>query len=128
VKDKAISSYHAACQLANSGRFNDAANRAYYALYQALVFAWEDQGFNPEDVDGIARNDKNTGDDPRWRHAFLRKNLSKIKLTTEQEKIMDTAWRLRVKADYMPDNVRGEIKAVLEKIPALLFAIRKITV
>jgi hypothetical protein len=65
MRENAISSYRAALLLADAGLYNDAASRGYYAVYQALVYAWEEDGFKPEDVDKIASDSKMDGEAPK---------------------------------------------------------------
>jgi uncharacterized protein (UPF0332 family) len=79
------------------GRFNSAANRAYYAAFQAGVAALIHECIRPE-----------TGN---WQHRFvLSQFFGKLLrrhegLASDLPGVMDVLFRTRIKADYEPDAV-----------------------
>lgn len=126
MHQKATKSYRAALQLRTID-CNNSASRAYYALYQAIVSYLEDEGYKPEDLDQYAKSDDE--DEARWRHAWLRKHAEKLlPLTREQYRWFSQAYRVRLKADYLPDDVEpSELKAILDQIPGMFTMLKKVS-
>ncbi len=109
----------AECELAN-GRFNNCANRCYYAVFQAAIHALVQAGIRPP------------GRDAEWSHEFVRSNF--VGLLVNRRKIYPTSLRtvleqnraLRRTADYKRDRV-SEVQAqrAVRRTRELLAAVRE---
>jgi hypothetical protein len=118
VKRKAASTLIEAVELASHGRWSGAANRTYYALYQALVGELESRGRRPEEFAAIDPSR------PGWRHATLMNNALVAGLTGPEVTTLRDAWSLRVRADYESEPVRSEeLEPVLTKARGILRAL-----
>ena|SRR5579884_3393229 len=121
---KSAESFKAAIAL-ESQNTNGAANRAYYAVYQAIV-AELSKDHSAEDIDATIKDRKSDPfyDGPEWRHAFCRdgNTLTKyLSLDRRERQLVKEAWNLRVRADYFLENVRPEeIANVMEGLRKLL--------
>ncbi|MHB8576201.1 MAG: HEPN domain-containing protein [Dehalococcoidia bacterium] len=97
--DKAVESLAGAASEHNNGRYNNAANRAYYATFQAAVFALEDAGL------------ASSGPRPSWSHEgvqalFARELITRRKVyPAEFRDILSRNYLLRQTADYARDIV-----------------------
>lgn len=101
LRDKAIASWEIAEELCNDAtHINFAANRYYYALFQA---AWwrNEQSQTPL---------KKRGDEGT--HQFAKRIIDTISHETKRKRIFSTFKGLRVTADYKPIDVkRFQLKA-----------------
>ena len=83
--------------LLTSGKLNAAANRLYYALHQAAVHAFEQQGRQPSQLQIGAKG---------WKHDVVKNNLGLLG-RSEEDKIIYIAMKgLREEADYLPTTVK----------------------
>ncbi len=88
----------AECELAN-GRFNNCANRCYYAVFQAAIHALAQAGIRPP------------GGSTQWDHGFVQSqfvglliNRRKVYSTSLRDTLLQT-YRLREAADYRRERV-----------------------
>ena len=121
---KSADSYRAAVALERQNS-NGAANRAYYAIYQAIVGELS-RAHRAEDIDPTMKERKRdpTYDGPEWRHAFCRdtNTLAKyLNLDRMERQAVKQSWSLRVRADYLRDNVKQEeVSEVIKDLRSLL--------
>ncbi len=116
MKRKAATTYREAQTLVTGKQWSGAANRTYYALYQALVGEFEARGKTPAD---FARTDPRYPD--KWPHWLVVQHCRSIGLDRKEAEVVAQAEALRVKADYQPGPVESwAVEAVLEKLPGLL--------
>lgn len=105
--------------LLDSGKFNAAANRLYYALFQAAVHTLESKhGKTP---------DKVTNGATYWRHAMVRDNMELICDGDRQKKIFYKAMlALREEADYKPTTVtKSQLDGRRDKVIQLVSELTK---
>lgn len=82
-----------------NGRYNSCANRAYYACFQAAVYALIASGIRPRDPRG------------QWGHDFVQAQFAgelvgrRHRFPTELRTTLDRLFSLRQTADYRPDPV-----------------------
>lgn len=107
VKRKAQSNLAASKELLKQGLLDSSASRLYYALFQAAVEAMSTRGKSPRDFDRDAEAD-------RWRHDLLRNNASLCRGQRDDRKLFQSAYDLRVQADYDAAPVtEPQVKAVM---------------
>ena len=117
TKSKARKSFTEAKLLYEARNFNGAANRAYYALYQAITATFEEMK-----LDQAKLTSKVTADEAgKWLHETVRNNPTLAGVDRKDSEIVRTAWSLRRKADYRPDDVTElELMSVMVRIPRVL--------
>jgi uncharacterized protein (UPF0332 family) len=118
--DKAEESFAGAESEFVNARYNNCANRCYYAVFQAAIYALAKAGITP------------TGRDAEWGHEFVRSHF--IGQLINRRKLYPTALRpvleqnraLRQTADYKRDQVT-EIRAAraIRRTEEFLAAIRR---
>ena len=100
MKQKALRSYDDAEFLAKAGmRFDSAASRAYYALYQAIVAALQEKKVSPGKY-----TDSNGKPFSRWKHEAILIACVEVLPSQHQWDVQD-AFTLRIQADYRPEPV-----------------------
>lgn len=115
MKHKAKICYEDAVRMADGNRFDTAANRNYYALYQAVTSALQDAGKNYD-----AYCDDNGTPYRRWRHDLVQKVCGDVLLAQDKSTIED-AYDLRVQADYRVDSVdESELRRIMIATEAIL--------
>lgn len=120
LKQKARDSYVVAVRLQREFP-NIAANRAYYALYQAIVGEFEHKGIKPEIIDPHSAHADNKNEQGKWRHATVRYNSTLVGLNNAERDLLHYAEALRVMADYSSDTVDShELEHVIRHIPDIL--------
>lgn len=118
--EKANESLAGAASEFSNGRYNNSANRCYYAAFQAAIVALMRAGVRPRDED--------TG----WGHDFVqaefaRRFISQRKVyPADYRAILSRAFILRRAADYRADHVpevqaRRNLRRVTEFVEALLW-------
>ena len=102
---KAAANIEAAQHLATRRLFDGAANRSYYAVYQAGWHFWEVTGMSAPTKSGRRY----------WRHNRILDALVEHGMHpfAEWEQEFDALQNLRVKADYYPDPVPEELLMAL---------------
>ena len=103
-----------------NGRYNNCANRCYYACFQAAIFALSAVSIQPPGRDG------------QWGHDFVQAQfngqlVNRRKLyPTSVHPTLEQTYRLRAIADYKQDPV-SEIRAIraLRRAEEFLEAIRR---
>ena len=115
MKRKAGATLQDAQRLARAARWDGAANRAYYAVYQALVGEFEKRGLRAAQF---------APGDPRypekWPHWLVVANCRAVGLDGGEAELVARAQRLRVRADYEARPVdSSEVRYLLARIPAL---------
>jgi len=98
-------------------RFCGAANRTYYALYQAVVALFCHWGFTPKRLSvGREFDPEEPG---RWAHSCVIRESRKRVYGAHQ--LLDMAFALRCKADYTGVPVtREQVAGVMDKVPPIL--------
>jgi uncharacterized protein (UPF0332 family) len=103
--DKARESLEGARQAHAGGRFNNCANRSYYACLQAAIQALLVAQIRPP------------GDEKVWNHGFVQGQFNGLlinrrhRYSPDLRPVLSTNYELRVDADYTSDTV-SEIAAV----------------
>ena len=115
MKRKAGATLQDAQRLARAARWDGAANRAYYAVYQALVGEFEKRGLRAAQF---------APGDPRypekWPHWLVVATCRAVGLSSREAELVSTAERLRVRADYEEGAVNSvDVQDVLTRIPSL---------
>ena len=100
MRQKAIMSYNETMCLIRNKSYNGAASRAYYALYQAIVAQFNEQGLDPKNFSSRGR--ESIGE---WPHETIRNNSTLAGVDRRDVSIIKAAWELRRKADYKTDLV-----------------------
>jgi uncharacterized protein (UPF0332 family) len=112
MQDKAKANLDAARVLAERGWFDAAANRAYFALFQAGVAWMQRMGRRPEEF---------TRGATRWQHATIVGNASLYRRRLADIALFRELRALRVQADYGESRVAGDrVRAVLGKARELI--------
>jgi uncharacterized protein (UPF0332 family) len=97
--DKARESVAGARAEYDAGRYNNAVNRSYYAVFQAAIHALQ--------LDGI----RLPGGGDAWGHAFVDSQFSGLLINrrhlydTSLRNVVEENRRLREDADYTPDSI-----------------------
>ncbi len=106
----------------SAGRYNNCANRAYYACFQAAVYALWHAGIRPP------------GGGDRWDHRFVQAEfagrlVNRRKLyPPELRDTISRVYELRERADYRPRLVtETEASRVVRRAQELLAAVRQRT-
>ncbi len=108
---KAAENLRAATLLVGAREYNAAASRAYFALYQAGMFALEGKGMTPGTF----------GDYTEWNHRLIKNNRRAFGLNWEERELWEDLYELRVKADYRDADVqREEIEPALGEVADVL--------
>ena len=116
MKRKAGRTLDEARTLARAGLWDGAANRAYYAAYQAIVGEFEERGLRAAEFGRV---------DPRypekWPHWLVVANCRAVGLSRSEAEVVEEAERLRVRADYGPGAVdSGSVRYILSRLSAVL--------
>ncbi len=114
----------------DKGKYNAAASRLYYALYQACVGELNGKGktagdFLSEDRRASLRERKSTTDVPMWPHDVVTDmalSHNGLEMTSMERAVIRQSKALRVKGDYGDKEsvTGGELQPLLEKSPQLL--------
>jgi uncharacterized protein (UPF0332 family) len=111
--DKALESLAGAQSEAANRRFNNVANRCYYATFQAALYALAHAGIQPQGA--------------QWSHeavpaAFASQLITRRKLySADLRDVLDRLHQLRLKADYRRDVVtEREARQALQRAQAFL--------
>jgi len=116
MRAKARQTWAEAETLAASGQWSGAANRVYYAPYQALVAAFEARGLAPGDFSASAG-----AQEVRWPHWIVRGNAALAGLTRRDAAALKDAWFLRVQADYTEELLsREDVEPTLVRVRNIL--------
>lgn len=92
-----------------------AANRAWYAIFHAISAKFTLHYGTPSKLL------KKPVDNSRYSHQAVAEHCGKAGCSSSQSRIISTALRLRVQADYRPDPViLAELKDVMAAIPDIL--------
>ena len=115
MKRKAAATLKDARLLMKAGRWNGAANRCYYAVYQALVGEFEARGRRPGE---FARVDLRYPD--KWPHWLVVDHCRALGLDRVEAGLVVSAAALRVQADYTGSTVDSwAVECVLSGLPTL---------
>lgn len=93
---KARRTLETAILLLEKGRIDDAANRLYYAAFQAAVHGLERRGFAAGDFRPGAT---------KWSHRTILEEVARIRDREEDRNLLMTLKHLRTTADYTPESV-----------------------
>lgn len=116
MKAKARATCDDAQFLFGCGRYNAAAGRAYYAIFQAVTAEFDRMRKRPGDF-RVLSND-NPG---KWPHCTVRDNASAAGIASRNTFLVRQAWALRVKADYEPAPVlKDELSPIMVKLEELI--------
>ena len=112
MREKAKINLRVARDLAESGLFDPAATRMYYALYQAFVFRLADRGLRPQALKSGAT---------WWEHDMVQNNSKAARGRSSDRLLFEKARILRVQADYKPRFVDpGETRDCLHDVEFLI--------
>jgi uncharacterized protein (UPF0332 family) len=113
-KKKSAENY-AAARVLQGKQPNAAASRAYYALFLATVSEYERLGIQPQTIDrGSADSFGAIG--VKWTHTFVKSHAKMIGLDARQCSALTCAYNLRIKADYLLQEVeRTELEILLKQ-------------
>ncbi|HEY3325449.1 MAG TPA: hypothetical protein VGP72_33665 [Planctomycetota bacterium] len=109
---KSATTFAEADALQDLGKFDGAASRAYYSLYQALVPHFEKWYGKPSKLDPRADH---------WTHDMIRNNCARL-VGGDGYRVVVMAFNLRIIADYRMKMcvAKRELDAVMTEIPAVL--------
>lgn len=103
-----------------NGRYNNCANRCYYAVFQAAIQALSDAGIRPPGSDGI------------WGHDFVPSQfngqlINRRKLySPDLRGTLEQNYRLRVAADYEPSFVSEvRVSRALQRAQRFVAVVRR---
>ena len=96
MRRKARRTLDTALRLLEEGRLDDAANRFYYAAFQAAVHGLERRGFAPGDF---------RPDATRWSHRTVIEEVARIRNREEDRNLLMALEQLRTTADYTAESV-----------------------
>ena len=121
MKMKARATLREARLLADHGYWAGAANRAYYALYQALVARCRRRGLRPADFGHFDARDPD-----RWPHWIFRRHAAAAGLNRRTAALVLDAWAYRVRADYEPDPLPPmRVEGILTRVSSALAALER---
>ena len=91
MRRKALENLDLGLLLLDLGYTDGAANRLYFAVFQAAVYALERKGLRPWHLQPGSH---------RWRHVVVRRQVLPLRGRREDAVVFSELWRLRTKADY----------------------------
>lgn len=104
MKGKARENLEVGLRLLDEGHFDAAANRLYYALFQAAIHALERQGRVP----GEARRRAKV-----WDHRIVGDRIAFVRGLREDERLFERLRSLREQADY---EAKPVVRRALESL------------
>ncbi len=132
--DKASENYAIASLAFRENRYNAAASRLYYALYQACVKTHMENGRNAVDFMSAterkyrAERLRTNTDAPKWPHDVLVRyaSLHDLGLNDEQIRMIIQALKLRVTGDYGDNEKvrREDLRSAMERAKEILRQLR----
>ena len=110
MRDKARQTFEEARLLCAAKKYNGAANRLYYALYQIIVTIFEEKGIKQASLTNKV-DPENPG---YWLHEVIRNNSTLAGVAWRDRRLIVELWRLRTRADYENQSiVAGDLDKIM---------------